>query len=124
MAKKRNHSFKDNPLFVGSIGKAMALLEVFRGSSERYIGITELAAKLGTDKSTAQRMTYTLLHLGYLEQCPITRRYGLGTRVLDLAYQYVRSNPLVEMATPLLIELRRTCDERVDLSLYDHDSLI
>jgi IclR family pca regulon transcriptional regulator len=124
MAKKINPSDDGSPLFVASIGKAMALLEVFRGSRERYLGVTDIAARLGTDKSTVQRITYTLVQLGYLERCPNTRRYGLGTRLLDLSYQYVRTHHLVEMATPHLIELRRACEERVDLSLFDGDSLV
>jgi DNA-binding IclR family transcriptional regulator len=114
---------RDNPLFVNSIAKGMAVLHAFTGAG-RYLSLAEIAQRSGLDKSTAQRMTHTLAELGYLEKCPDTRRYSLGRQLLDFSFQYVRTHPLVEVATPHLIELRRACEERVDLSLFDRDTLV
>ncbi|MFH6785398.1 MULTISPECIES: IclR family transcriptional regulator [Methylobacterium] len=105
-----------------SVEKAFSILEAFQGT--RYLSLLELSQRSGHDKSTCQRMAHTLAHLGYLEQCATTRRYALSDRVLDLGYHFLRNHPLIERATPILMELRGTCDARVDLSLFSDASLI
>ena len=112
-----------SPLFVRSIEKAFRLLSAFDGS-ERFLSLSEIAERSGLDKSAAQRFTHTLVALGYLERCPATKRVSLGKQMLDFSFCYLRSNALVEAATPILVELRRHCEERVNLSLYDGTTLI
>lgn len=112
-----------NRLFIGSLAKGFLVLRAFVGAG-RYLSLSEIVARSGLDKSTAQRMTHTLEELGYLRKCVDTRRYSLGRQLLDFSFQYIRTEPLVELATPHLIELRRTCEERVDLSLFDENTLV
>lgn len=112
-----------SPLFVRSIEKAFRLMNVFDGS-ERFLSLSEIAERSGLDKSSAQRFTHTLVALGYLERCPATKRVALSKQMLDFSFRYLRSNALVEAATPALVELRRHCEERVNLSLYDGTTLI
>lgn len=119
----RNPAARENPLFVNSLAKGMDILRAFAGAG-RYLSLADIVQRSALDKSTVQRMTHTLAELGYLEKCPDTRRYSLGRQLLDFSYQYVRTHPLVEVATPHLIELRRACGERVDLSLFDGDTLV
>jgi len=118
-----SEDMRNNPLFVNSLAKGFAVLRAFHGAG-RYLSLAEITARSNLDKSTAQRMTHTLAELGYLERCPDTRRYALGTPLLDFSYQFVRSHPLVEVATPHLIELRRSCEERVDMSLFDTHTVV
>jgi IclR family transcriptional regulator, pca regulon regulatory protein len=114
---------RSNPLFVNSVAKCMAVLRAFAGAG-RFLSLLEIANRADLDKSAAQRMVHTLHQLGYLEKCPETRRYALGSALLDFSFQFIRTHPLVEVATPHLIELRRACDERVDMSLFDGDTLV
>lgn len=113
-----------NPaLFIRSVAKAFQVLRAFDGSAQT-LGLTEIAKLTGLDKSAAQRFVHTLAALGYLERDDSSRRYALGRSVLDLSFSYLRANPLVERATPTLIDLRRNTQERVGLSLWDDLSLI
>lgn len=114
---------KSSPLFVQSLEKAFQVLDAFNGG-DQYLGLAEIAARTGLDKSAVQRFAYTFEKLGFLEKCPRTRRLALGRKALDLAFNFLRSHPLVEAATPTLVELRRSCGERVNLSLYDGTTLI
>lgn len=109
-----------NPLNVKSLSKAFRLLEAFR-DSPTPLGLAELVQVTGMDKSTVQRFAYTLKEMGYLEQDPDTRRYTLGRRVLDLTFGYLHSHPLVERASPVLVDLRRAVQERVDMTIPDGD---
>lgn len=112
-----------SPLFVQSLEKAVKVLQAF-AHGEQYLGLSEIAALAGLEKSAAQRSTHTLVELGYLEKCPRTKRFCLGKRCLDLTFNFLRAHPLVEAATPTLVELRRNCGERVNLSLFDGATLI
>ncbi len=108
---------------VKSIEKAFAVLEAF-GGRDRSLSLGELARVSNLDKSSVQRMTRTLLGLGYLEQDPSSRQYFLGARVLDLSFTFLRAHPLVQRATGVLVELRRVVGERVDLVLPDGDTVV
>jgi DNA-binding IclR family transcriptional regulator len=110
-------------LFVTSLEKGLAVLGAFSGG-QQFMTLREVADACGTDKSTAQRFTHTLTKLGYLEKCPRTKRFSLGKSVLELSFNYLRANTLVEAASPVLIELQRTTGERVNLSLFDDTSII
>jgi DNA-binding IclR family transcriptional regulator len=113
----------DDALFVSSVAKGMRVLEAF-ASGQQFMSLREIAEACGTDKSTAQRFTHTLARLGYLEKCPRTKRFELGKKTLELSFNFLRGNALVEAASPVLIELQRSCGERVNLSLFDHTSIV
>ena len=129
-APERSESEEDNrarmlasPMFVGSLQRGFAVLEAFT-PDQREMGITEIAAATGLDKSAAQRFTFSLYALGYLERNPATRKYSLSRRALGFAYAYLRSDPLVEVATPYLADLRQNCQQRVDLSVLDGTDIL
>lgn len=110
-------------LRIKSLNKALRVLEAFHGR-ERWLNLSEIVEATGIEKSAVQRATYTLRENGYLEQDPKTRRFCLGRRVMDLSFQFLRTHPLIDRATPILVDLRRSTNERVDLSLVDGLSLL
>jgi DNA-binding IclR family transcriptional regulator len=114
---------RQSPLFVRSLAKAAKVLEAF-DSPSRFLGLVDIAAATGLDNSTVQRLVYTLTALGYLERDAATRRYALGKSLLGLSFSFLRAHPLVANATPVLIDLRRSCHERVGLSLWEDLQII
>lgn len=112
-----------NPLFVRSLDKGLRALQAFDGG-EQYLGLAEIALRSGLDKSAAQRCTHTLQQLGFLEKCPKTKQFALGKKCVDLAFYFLHAHPLVEAATPVLVELRRSSGERASFSLFDGTTLI
>lgn len=106
------------PHSVKSVEKAFAVLEAFRDEG-RSLSLSEIAELTGLDKSAVQRFTRTLRQLGYLDQCSDTRRYSIGIRVLGLSFSFLQSNAHVMRAAPILVNLRNTTQERVDMSLLD-----
>lgn len=103
-------------LFVEALARGFRVLEAF-ASKPVAMSLSEIATASGLDKSAAQRLVHTLVQIGYLEKSP----EGIvpGRRVLERSFDYLRSNPLVNRAIPVLADLRRTVNERVDLSLFD-----
>ncbi|KAA0693675.1 IclR family transcriptional regulator [Neorhizobium sp. P12A] len=116
-------SERGDPLHVASVAKAFRVLEAF-GQTITDLSLMEIADLTGLDKSATQRFTHTLWQLGYLEKDERTRRFRLGKPVLDLSFYYLRSNALIELATPALVDLRNSCGERANLSLYDDTTTI
>lgn len=114
---------KEDALHVGSLEKGLRVLAAF-DSGRQFMTLREIAEACGMDKSAAQRFTHTLAQLGYLEKCAQTKRFALGKRVLELSFNYLRANTLVEAASAVLIDLQKTCGERVNLSLFNDTSII
>lgn len=112
---------RSDPLFVESVARAMRVLEAFSDRAEP-MSLSAIAAAAGIGKSTAQRLAHTLNKLGYLEQT----RSGLvpGRKLMDRTHDYLRATPLVSRAIPSLADLRRTVQERVDLSMWDDLSML
>lgn len=112
---------EDSPLFLQSVARSLRLLEVF-ARQPRPLSIAELSAMAGVDKSAGQRIVHTLQALGYLDRSSA----GLvpGKAMLYRAFDFLRMNNLIESATPLLHELRKSVNERVDLSLLDGTAIV
>lgn len=104
--------------FNQSVAKAFEVLEAF-GGHPGVLSLAELMQLSGLDKNSTQRMLHTLVALGYVERGPGQRGYALGKKILARTFDYLRANPLLERATPVLIDLQQECGERVDLSLFD-----
>ncbi len=107
-----------NRQFVTALSKGLAVLEAF-ADHPGPMSLQELAVNSGLDKSTVQRMAFTLLHTGYLRKGIDGRGFCLGPKVLDRAFDFLRSWPLIERAMPVLIDVRQGANERVDLSIFD-----
>lgn len=105
-------------LFVQSVEKAMTVLSAFH-HADGPLTLSDIAQRAGIDRSAVQRMVHTLRVLGYLRRDTGGRGFVPGIRVLDHTLDFLRLDPLVRQATPILQELRASVRERVDFSLFD-----
>ncbi len=110
-------------LFTNSIARAMQVLAAFHHDN-RPLSLAEIAQRAGIDRSAAQRIVHTLRTLGYITRDEEDRGFLPGVRILDHTLDFLRMNPLVQRATPILLELRRNVRERVDLSLFDGQRVV
>ncbi|KPQ06794.1 MAG: IclR family transcriptional regulator, pca regulon regulatory protein [Rhodobacteraceae bacterium HLUCCA12] len=108
-------------LYVEALARGVRVLEAF-SDNPRAMSLSEIAAASGMDKSAAQRLVHTLVKIGYLEKT--SAGFAPTSRILDRAFDYLRSNPLINRAIPVLADLRRTVKERVDLSLFEDVSML
>lgn len=112
----------DDRLFLQSVARALDVLEAF-SQSPKPKSLGEIAAAAGVNKSAAQRIGLTLMSRGYLERSE-SGGLMLGRKLLDRSFDYLRSNPLIERALPVLTDLRKQAGERTDLSLFDGPTII
>ena len=106
-----------------SLERGLAILSTF-ASGRELIGVSELSRDLGLTRSTTHRYVATLARLGYLQQDPVTRKYSLGPRVLDLGFTAINSMELRHVAAPYL---QRLCDETghtVNMAILDDVDIV
>ncbi|MFD1482319.1 IclR family transcriptional regulator [Paracoccus nototheniae] len=113
----------NDALFVQSLARGISVLEAFR-EAEGALSLAQIAARAGLTRSAAQRLVHTLRKLGYVTPAEDGRGFRLDLPILDLTHDYLRLNPLVRRASPILLELRRNVRERVDLSLFDGQRMV
>ncbi len=112
-----------DPLMVMSVDKAFRVLHAF-DSTRPSMSLTQVAAAVGMDKSAAQRFTYTLEKLGYLRKDPVTKRFELTVRSLDIAHHYLHSNAMLQRAMPYLMHLSKTTEETINLTMMDGTDIV
>lgn len=112
-----------DPLYLESVARTFHVLSVFKTAS-RPLTLDEIATRAGIGRSAAQRIVHTLRKLGYLQKNDHGRGYRPGTPLLEHARDFLRMDPYVVSATPVVLDLRRNAQERVDLSIFDDVRLI
>jgi len=88
------------------------------------VGIRELSNITGYPPSTIHRIVTTLVEKNYFQQDPVTRRYSLSFRFLELASQFQQKTHLTAIALPHLEQLMATTRESVNLAVRDGDSMV
>lgn len=104
-----------NGLLNHSLTKGLKALFVFRGP-QSALSLSEVAQLTGSSISAAQRTIYTLERLGLIQRSPKTRKYSLTLRVLELSYNYISADALVQAANPFLAELSNITGETANLT--------
>jgi IclR family pca regulon transcriptional regulator len=112
-----------DPGFSQSLERGLAILSAFR-TRQPLQGISELAREVGLTRSTAHRYVSTLATLGYLEQDPLSRKYRLGPRVLDLGFSAINSMELREIAAPHLQQLSDETGYTVNMAILDGTDVV
>jgi DNA-binding IclR family transcriptional regulator len=90
---------------VPGLERGLNILRLF-SRSRRIIGPPEMARELGIPRSTVFRLVQTLEDMGFLQRVENGRDYALGAGVLTLGFEYLGSLDLVELANPVLAQLR------------------
>ena len=101
-----------------SLERGLAILSAFR-SGRPLLGVSDLAREVQLSRSTTHRYIATLAALGYLQQDPVTRKYRLGPRVLDLGFSAINSMDLRELAAPHLQALSDETGHTVNMAVLD-----
>jgi len=88
------------------------------------VGIRELSAMTGFPPSTTHRIVAVLVAKHYFRQDPVTKRYSLSFRLLELGSQVQQQFNLISIARPHLEALMAEAKESVNLAVQDGDSVV
>ncbi|BCP53946.1 DNA-binding transcriptional regulator KdgR [Kaistia sp. 32K] len=103
--------------------KALSVLE-FLGEQQRSVSVQDVAAGLGSDRTTAYRMLATLVQSGYVVRDESAKLYRLSLKVLSLARHLVSDD---ERSIQIVRSLRRISEETgetVHYSALDQDCAV
>lgn len=90
--------------FVTALARGLEVLRAFH-AGDGPLGNQEIAERTGLPKPTISRLTYTLMHLGYLSYSERLGKYQLGPAVLSLGYAARTNMTVRKVAAPYLEEV-------------------
>lgn len=100
-----------------SLARGLRILDRV-ANADRAVTITELAALLDIDKSSASRLVKTLVNYEYLQPDVGSRGYVLGKRLRQMSWQLLNKMPVREKAKPHLLRLMRQSGECSHTAVY------
>jgi DNA-binding IclR family transcriptional regulator len=103
---------------VPALRRGLAILQLF-GHDRTVIGVPEIVRELGISRATAFRLVYTLEADGYLQRAPHSHAFRLGIGMLSLGFEYLGSLDVVEVARPVVEDLRNRTDASSHIGLQD-----
>ena len=100
---------------VRAVSRALAILRAFK-LEQPMLALAEIAASAGLNRATTRRMLLTLIDEGLVRQEPMSQRYLLTLRVLELAAA-APTGGLREEARPVMLRLAQETGATVFLSV-------
>ncbi len=98
-----------------SVAMAFRILE-YLAEQRGGVGVTALAAALGTSKSRAHRHLRTLVETGYIVQSPESEKYRIGNRLVTLGRAVAENFDLATLARDEMRALRDMLGQSVVIS--------
>jgi len=105
------------------LDKSLDVLENFH-KKDSALTITKLSKILKTYPSTIHRILETLKYRGYVEQDPVSKKYFLGLKLVELGRHKMNKLELVKVAYPFLRKLVDQFNENVYLGVYSDEKIL
>ena len=106
-----------------AVKKAFEVLQLI-ASTNRGLGISELAKSLGISKGTVHGITSALEEVGVIIRNPFTKKYNLGYTLIELGKKGLSKIPLREAARRHMERLVEETDETVFLGILRDDHIL
>lgn len=113
----------DERYVVPGLLRGLQILQTFTRERQEQT-VADMARLIGVNRSTAFRIVYTLEMAGFLRRAADSRRYQLGTRVLELGYSFLAGKDLIEIATPVLRRLRDSTHTSTHLAVREGREIV
>ena len=108
---------------VRAVDKALRILETL-GKALGDLGLVELSRHLAIEKSTLHRLLGTLEGRGFVRRDPLSLRYSLGIKMLELGTAVTARSALGRTAAPVLDRLAVRSRQTVNLAVLDGDEIL
>ena len=108
---------------VQSVDRALYVMELLKENVDG-LGITELANRMGLAKSTIHRLLTSLKNQGYVRQDPLSERYLLGLKLIELGSVVTQSLEIRNIAKPLMNQLVQETGETTHLVVLEEGEVV
>ncbi|UOF90672.1 IclR family transcriptional regulator [Fodinisporobacter ferrooxydans] len=115
---------KDEQLKTNStLERALLLLECL-SLADGKIGVRELAEAVRLPKSTTHRILDTLVLAGFVEQDPITEKYSIGLKAIEIGMSGLKNVDLVDAAIPHTRDLVALTKQTSFLAVFNEGEIV
>jgi IclR family KDG regulon transcriptional repressor len=108
---------------INSIFKTFRLIEVFSEPNYEF-NLTEIKNKLKISMGSVQRITNSLVSMGYLAKDKKTKKFRLTPKWLPIGFGILAGSEIRKIALPHLKQLYKETGETVSLVVRDGDDVI
>ncbi|MDD2581815.1 MAG: IclR family transcriptional regulator [Desulfuromonadaceae bacterium] len=108
---------------VQAVVKAIDLLEALAHGGENS-SIVVLENKLGLSRNKTFRLLATLEDKGLVERNKETNTYNLGLQAFEMAQHILKSDNVINMAHPIMVELARKLDEAIYFTVANNNEVL
>jgi IclR family KDG regulon transcriptional repressor len=99
---------------VQTVANALDVINVFETESEP-LSIAELVERTNMNRTTLYRVLYTLRTRGFVEMDPVTGKYRLGIKIVQLSSLVLQRFSIKQVARPYLERVKNTLGATVHL---------
>ncbi|HEX9763272.1 MAG TPA: IclR family transcriptional regulator C-terminal domain-containing protein, partial [Acidimicrobiia bacterium] len=107
--------------FIQSLERGLAVIDSFSEKRPEQ-SLSEVAQETGLSRATARRALLTLVELGYVQQS--SRLFSLTPKVLDLAFSFLSSFRVADLAQPSMERLVEEIQESSSMSVLDGPDVV
>ncbi|MBH0095768.1 IclR family transcriptional regulator [Psychrobacter sp. NZS113] len=118
-----SESLPNDKYMVNSLKNGLLLMELFNNSEIVEMSLSEVAAELGINKSSAYRLLFTLEQMGYIKK-DSNKNYMLDIKVVDLSHSYLTSISFKHEAYAVMEKLRDDTGTAVHLFTLDGTEIV
>jgi len=108
---------------LNSLDRGMKILEIL-ATTKRLMGVTELSEWLNVDKASAYRALATLEDHNFVEQDPVTKKYMLGLKLIELSGVLLSQLEVRTRSRPFLRELCKQTGESAHLTTFVNNTIV
>lgn len=113
-----SNALPDEKYMVNSLRNGLLLMELFNNNDMVEMSLSEIAASLDINKSSAYRLLFTLEKMGYIKK-DSNKNYMLDIKVVDLSHSYLKSVSFKQEAYTIMEKLRDDTGTAVHLFTLD-----
>lgn len=113
----------DDRYLVGGLMRGLDVLRCF-DREHPTLSLGDVARQLGWRRTEPFRFLHTLESLGYLRRDPVTKRYELTPKVLEIGFSALANLQLPELAQPYLERLRDRTNGSAHVGILDGKDVV
>ncbi|MBQ1762134.1 MAG: IclR family transcriptional regulator [Aquincola sp.] len=102
--------------YVTALARGLEVLRCFK-PQDRWLSHQEIARRTGLPQATVSRLTFTLVHLGYLRHQAEAGHYALAGGVLALGFSMLSNFDIARIARPVMQALADEVEAAVSMGL-------
>ena len=108
---------------VPMVDHTIRVLEAFP-NGDMELSLKETSFRAGVGRTSTLRILCTLAKFGYIHREPVTGRYRLGPKVIELGLRSLPARRIVHAARPYLQQLFKQVNETVSLAVLQDGALV